>query len=202
MKIHNLTLLLENSIKKFATVFGEDDIEKFTAYFYIILTLVTVSFFGIFAIGPTLNTVSNLNKQYEDNKVVYDALSQKLTNIALLDSQYQSIKSQEEAIYSAIPRSNDIPKLTRQLENIAAANNVQVIKLTFATIEIFPNVKKPSIYSYTFSINVEGNKEDVDGFVADTINFDRIVGVEKIVTGLSPENKYTTAFTGRVFFAP
>lgn len=202
MKTAVITAEFKSIFRKYASIFVGNDVEKFAGYLYIMLTLITVSFFGLFAIGPTLNTVSNLNKQYKDNMIIYDALSQKLTNLALLDSQYQIIKPKVDGVYAAIPRSNDIPKLTRQLENLAVINNIQITKLSFGTVEIYPNSKKTPLYSFTFTINVAGNQEDVNIFLSDVINFERIVGVDKIVTGTSPENKYTTSFTGRVFFAP
>ncbi len=202
MKPNGITAEIKSLFKKYSSVFVGDDVDKFAGYLYIMLTLITVAFFGLFAIGPTLNTVSNLNKQYKDNMVIYDALSQKLTNLALLDSHYKIISPHVENVYAAIPKSNEIPKLTRQLENLAASHNIQITKLTFGTVEIFPNSKKTPLYSFTFTINVAGNQINVNSFISDVINFEGIVGVDKIVTGTSPENKYTTSFTGRVFFAP
>ena len=35
--------------------------QRVTAYLYIIFSLFALSFFGIFAIGPTITTISNLN---------------------------------------------------------------------------------------------------------------------------------------------
>lgn len=202
MKLSNILAAVSKTVKKYGVVFESAETQKFSAYFYMILTLVTVSFFGIFAIGPTLNTVSNLNKQYKDNMLVYQALSKKLANIALLDSQYQIIQSSIDNVYAAIPKSSEIPKLTRQLENLANQDGVKITKLTFGSIEIYPNSKKDPIYSFTFNINISGSKNNVNKFLSDIIDFDRIVGVDRIITGTDPENQNTLNFTGRVFFAP
>src|SRR4029078_4212378 len=80
------------------------DQERFKGYIYIILTLFTVSFFGLVAIGPTLNTGANLHKQYSDNQVIYDSLQKKLTNLSALDSQYVAMQNDLSAIYTAIPK--------------------------------------------------------------------------------------------------
>ena len=201
----NLNSFINNIKKiysKYLASLESEGVQKLTAYFYIILTLATVSFFGLAAIGPTLSTVSNLNKQYKDNMTVYKELSQKLANLALLDSQYQTIQTNLDQLYAAIPKTAEIPKLTRQIENIASANNLQVTKFSVGTVEVFPNVKNKPIYSFLFTIDVAGSKTNVNNFIADVINFDRIVGVERITTGTNPESHYTTSFTGRVYFAP
>lgn len=202
MKLKSITNEIEKLFKQYSAAMADGDIQKFTGYFYIILTLSTVSFFGLFAIAPTLNTVSNLDKQYRDNTVVYEALSKKLTNLALLDSHYQTIQPEIDKIYSAIPKTSGIPKLTRQLENLAAANNLTTTKLNFGPVEIYPNVKREPMYSFTFTIEVSGTESEVSNFIADAINFDRIVGIDRIQSGIDAQHQYTTSLTGRVFFAP
>ncbi len=202
MNLNNLINNIKKIYSKYLASPESEGIQKLTAYFYIILTLATVCFFGIAAIGPTLNTVSNLNKQYKDNMTVYEVLSQKLANLALLDSQYQTIQTNLDQLYAAIPKTAAVPKLTRQIENIASANDLKVTKFSVGTVEIFPNVKNKPIYSFLFSIDVAGNKANVNNFIADVINFDRIVAIERIITGTNQETQYTTSFTGRVYFAP
>ena len=202
MNFNQIAETIKRIYQKYLTSLESEGVQKATGYFYIILTLATVCFFGLAAIGPTLNTVSNLNKQYKDNMVVYEALSQKLANLTLLDSQYQTFRGDIDTIYAGVPRSAGIPKLTRQIENIASVNNLQVTKFIVGTVEIFPNVKNEPIYSFSFTVDVAGIKTNVNHFVTDIINFDRIVGIDRIITGVNPEDQYTTSFTGRVFFAP
>ena len=201
----NLIKQLLNNIKKayqkYTANIRPEDKQKYEAYIYISLTLFTACFLGIFAIGPTLNTVSNLDKQYKDNQLVYAALHQKFINLQKLDTEYQNIQGDLEQIYSAIPKSAQIPKLTRQIENIAQQNNLFVAKYSVGSIEIYPNVKPSPIYSYNFVVNVSGQDIDVNQFIADIINFDRIVGIDKITTGRTQETQSTVFLTGRVFFA-
>jgi Tfp pilus assembly protein PilO len=180
---------------------SDDQRKKITAYIYISLTLFTVSFFGFFAIAPTLATISNLKKQYEDNKLVLDALNKKLTSLTLLDVQYKEIQPDLEKIYSAIPRTSRIPYLTRQLEIIAKDSGVIIKKLDFGTVELHPNIKADPIYSFTFTIDVTGEEQNVNSFISQIIGFDRIVGVDKISTGKNEENRYEASIIGRVYFS-
>lgn len=176
--------------------------ERISGYLHIILTLFTVSFFGVFAITPTLSTISNLNKQYADNKLVFEALNKKLSALQLLDLSYSQIQPDLEIIYAAVPRSSEIPKLTRQIENLAAASNVKLIRLNFGTIEIYPAQNPTSlIYSYTFTAGIAGRQNQVNNFISNMISFDRIIGMERVTTGQNEEKEFEANFVGKAYFS-
>lgn len=178
-----------------------DQRKKVAAYLYISLTLFTISFFGFFAITPTLATIANLEKQYEDNKLTLDSLNKKLSSLTLLDFQYKEIQQDLEKIYSAIPRTPRMPYLTRQLENVAKDSGIIIRKLNFGNIELYPNTKNEPIYSFNFSISIVGDEQNINAFISNLINFDRIVGIDKISTGKNEENKYEASIIGRAYFS-
>jgi len=197
-----LLIQIQKLYEKYFLPLNEVEKQKITGYFYITLTLLAVSFFGFFAIGPTLSTVSSLNKQYKDNMLISDALKTKLKNLKTLDSQYVSIQSSVPQIYNAIPRATQIPQLTRQLENIAANSNVALTGLTFNKVELYPYSDLIPMYSFLFTANISGDKTNIDQFLSTVINFNRIIGIERVSTGKNQEGKFTLSFTGRAFFAP
>lgn len=178
-----------------------DQRKKVAAYLYISLTLFTISFFGFFAITPTLSTIANLEKQYEDNKLVLNSLNKKLSSLTLLDFQYKEIQQDLEKIYSAIPRTPRMPYLTRQLENVAKDSGIIIRKLNFGSVELYPNTKAGSMYAFNFTVNVAGDEQSVNAFISNLIRFDRIVGIDKISTGKNEENKYEASIIGRVYFS-
>lgn len=190
------------SLQNYVRKVEDENKQKFIGYLYISLTLFTVSFFGIFAIKPTLDTVSNLNKQYEDDKLVYDALKNKLSALQSLDAQYQTLQQDLELVFAAIPKSNKIPYLARQIEKISLSRSVLLTKLDFGPVELYPVAKtNPPTYSFTFNVNVEGDESNTNLFISDLINFDRIIGLERITTGKSGNNGTGVNIAGRAFFS-
>lgn len=175
--------------------------QKANLYFYIGLTLFTVSFFGFFAIKPTMETVSNLNKQYEDNKLVYNALKNKLSALQALDASYQLIQPDLDYVYSAIPQTNKIPYLTRQIEMLAQQNKVTLNRLDFQSIELFPGDKKTENYSVVFNLAIEGSELNINAFIASLINFDRILSIDRITTGKNDSNVFAGSITARAYFS-
>ena len=59
----------------------------------LILTFAAMTFFGAFAINPTLTTIVNLKKQLEDSQIVYNKLVEKNNNLSFLLNQYNSLSS-------------------------------------------------------------------------------------------------------------
>ena len=66
--------------------------QQATAYLYIIFSFIALSFFGLFAIGPTLTTISDLNKQYEEEKVALKQLQDKNAALKSLSAQYLEVQ--------------------------------------------------------------------------------------------------------------
>lgn len=174
--------------------------QQVTAYLYIILSLFALSFFGLFAIGPTITTIFDLKKQQNEGLIALKQLEDKNAALKTLSAQYVEIQPDLELIDTAIPQSPKVSELVRQLEVIASKNNLVVQKIDTGLMELYPakNVNTP-IFSFSFSINVNGDEKDVNSFIADIINMGRIIGIEKLTTG-KQSNFYGMSLAGKAFF--
>lgn len=175
--------------------------QRATAYLYIIFSLLALSFFGLFAIGPTITTISQLSKQYEEDKIALQKLKDKNAALKALSAEYVNIQEDLGLIDSAIPQAPKLAELTRQLEYLASKNNLIVQKLDTGLMELFPASNKNSaLFSYTFSIGVFGLESEVNAFISEVINMGRIVGIDRLSTGRQQDNAFSASITGRAFF--
>lgn len=62
--------LLKNTKIKYLQLLPNLKGEKTQKFTTLILTFFALSFFGLLAINPTISTISELNKELEDNKFV------------------------------------------------------------------------------------------------------------------------------------
>jgi len=175
--------------------------QRVTAYLYIIFSLFALSFFGIFAIGPTITTISNLNKQLEEDKSALKQLQEKNAALKSLSAQYLELEPQLDLIENAIPQSSKVADISRQLELLTIKHNLIVQKLDSGLMELYPakNANSP-IFSFLFSVGVSGNEQDINAFIGDLINMGRIIGIEKLTTGKQQNNLFSASITGRAFF--
>lgn len=179
----------------------EDGKHKVVGTIYIILTLFTVAFFGVFAIQPTLSTISSLHRQYEDNQTVYDQLKTKSEALLALRQEHTAkIQPSEELLYQAIPKSPQVPIFVRKLETLANDNNISISNLSTGTVEVFPAAKKPlPFYIFVFTIGGKGGKENIKNFINAVATFDRVMIVDQ-VTLKQNETDLEVIISGKIFF--
>ncbi|HRN96571.1 MAG TPA: type 4a pilus biogenesis protein PilO [Candidatus Levybacteria bacterium] len=197
----NFKELYQIYTKKYPEVFKFYERQKFVSYVYIILTLFTVSFFGIFAIMPTLSTITALNKQKADNEFIYESLKVKLANLQQLDQLYAANAQTIQQVETAIPPTAQIPTVVKKIETLAQQNNLFISNIVTGSITLFPTAEKdPPLYSYTVNMSLVGDSANINTFISQVINFDRIIGIEAIGSGTTNENRSEVVITGRVFF--
>ena len=176
--------------------FKKEKTQKFTT---IVLTLVAVIILSIFAINPTLSTIANLRKQVEDAKFVKEKLDQKINNLSLLQTKYNSIQTDLPVIYEAIPQKSEAPKFTGQVQSIAQKSNLSIT--SFQATEITPFAK--SLFSYySFSISAKGDYQNIMDFLNQLISMQRIItasniNINQITTG---STQLQVNMRGQVFF--
>mgnify|MGYP001156556538 CR=1 FL=1 len=175
--------------------------QRVTAYLYVIFSLITLSFFGLFAIGPTITTITELNKQYKEESEALKQLKTKNAALKSLSEKYLDIQPDLQLIDGAIPQKAGIAQLTRQIEQLTIDHELIMQKLDTGLIELYP-AKNPnsSIYSFTFSVGVSGEEQNVNAFISNIINMRRIIGIEKLTTGKKQDNSFSASITGRAFF--
>jgi Tfp pilus assembly protein PilO len=133
--------------------------------------------------------------------VALKQLQDKNAALKSLSAQYIEIEPQLDLIDNAIPQSPKVADIARQLELLTIKHSLTVQKLDSGLMELYPakNVNSP-IFSFSFSIGVNGNEQDINAFIGDIINMGRIIGIEKLSTGKQQNNQFSASITGRAYF--
>lgn len=175
--------------------------QQATAYLYIIFSLVALSFFGIFAIGPTITTVSKLQKQYEEDSKALQALKTKIGALQNLSSEYLNLEDDLTVIDEAIPQSPKIAELSRQIETLTINNDLIVQRLDTGLMELYPALEtQDKLYELSFSVSVTGKESDVNDFIFELINMQRIISIDRLTTGKQGDNSFSADISGKAFF--
>ncbi|MBI2621137.1 MAG: type 4a pilus biogenesis protein PilO [Candidatus Levybacteria bacterium] len=153
--------------------------EKNQRYFTIILTLGASIFFALFAINPTLSTIAKLRREIEDSRFVEKKLSEKINNLSKLSSEYQKIQADLPFIMDTIPQKPEAPTLVAQIQSIAGDNSVEISKLDLASVKLESQEASVSS-SFSFGLTGNGNYDNLQKFISDLVNMQRIVSVESI----------------------
>lgn len=156
------------------------------------LTIGLVLFLAIFAIKPTVLTMSELIKEIENKQKLEKQLTQKIAALQTAQTEYLSIESMLPMLDEAIPSSPEIIKSAKIIEKVAADNKViiksmSIVELPLNTGENIPFTQK-SKQNLTFSLSISGDYISIRNF-AETLRNSRKSYVIESVTFELEEDK-------------
>lgn len=161
--------------------FKKEKAQKFTT---VILTIIAVIILAIFAINPTLSTIANLQKQLDDAKFVSEKLDQKINNLSVLQTKYETLKPDLPIIYSALPKTADVPVLVGQLQTLAKNNNLSIVAISALNL-----VDEQDFSYFKFNITLQGEYSDIINFLDSAVLMQRIIDIEGInISSVSEAN--------------
>ena len=174
------------------------------AFLTLALTFGALSFFGIFAINPTLTTIFDLKKQLSDNKTVEQQLSTKINNLSSLQQQYTQLGSDLPVVEAAIPKTANAPLLSAQIAALAQQKNITITTYRVAEVLLASNKSKSQkTVSYIFTLQATGNYANMITFSSALAQLSRIVTVESMNIGKDPKtDQLLLTIRGRQYFKP
>ncbi len=149
-------------------------------FFGIVLTLCALSFFGFFAIKPTVSTILKLQKELSDSQQVLNQMETKIKNLTELRKQYFNLQGDIPIVTSAITIQPDAPVLFAQIKSIAQTSSVIIKKLQNFEVEVLRNDKSANknYYSYSFAIAGSGSFENISKFMQILTNMERVINID------------------------
>lgn len=171
----------------------------------LILTFFALSFFGLFAINPTLTTIIELQKQLDDSEFTHQKLTAKITNLSNLQQKYTTLHSELQIVEEAIPKEAAATKLTGQIHTLAAESNLNVRNLRIAEVSLTSSTvpASPNGLSYVFNLEASGTYENMIALAEKLTSFNRIVTVEAIsISRDTRTEELVLNIRGRQYFKP
>jgi hypothetical protein len=106
-------------------------------YSGLILFFLTTSFFLTFAIKPTANTVTSLNRQIADGKVTDQKLQEKINALSAAQVEYNKVAPDLPLINSVLPDNPAVVKFAKLVEGVANSAGVDILSLQFSPVDIY-----------------------------------------------------------------
>ncbi len=175
--------------------FGNKNTRNFAT---IVLTLIALSFFGLFAINPTLSTIAGLQKELEDNQFIDNSLRQKISNLSILQQKYSVLQNDIPIILSTIPQDSQIPLVMGEIQSLVKQSNIQLESLQNFQVELVKdNDKNNRYYSFEFSVSGFGSYNNISQFINSLANMQRLIDIEALSINRQADNNTSLRFTLR-----
>lgn len=160
--------------------------ERAKQYGMLVFTLLTLSFFGLFAINPTITTIVELRKKLADSEMANTQLENKLQAMSSLQQQYASIQPDLPSVFAAIPEEPEAARLLGQIQQIAKQTNVTIVNLSSLPVTIKADPKAPKKpgeakeNSLAFSLEAVGTYDNLQQFLSLLDSFDRLLSITEV----------------------
>lgn len=181
MQLPNAKILKNLRQNKYLELFPALKQEKTQKFTSVILTFLALSFFGIFAINPTISTIVRLRRELADAKFTETGLTQKIGNLSSLGKQYQQLENDIPYVLSAVPQDPQISLLVAQLQSTAQNSGIFLDDLQTFEVEVStPKTAKKKYSSFSFSLTAEGRYNDVLKLIDTISTMQRVVSLDII----------------------
>lgn len=151
------------------------------------LSITTVLFFAIFAIRPTLMTMSDLLKEIEDKERLDKQLAQKIAALSTVQPLYLQLQDQLLILDEAIPSHPQLTYSLKVIEKIASELRLIITGINIAEIpkeaeqnevialDLFERIDVP------LTINISGDYLSIRQFVENLKEYRRSFVIDTIV---------------------
>ncbi len=173
---------------------------KVAAYTMLVLSFFTITFFGIFAIRPTLATIAQLKKQIEDQKSVYTRLNDKMTQLRVAEAAYENVRPDVDAVIAVLPDKPQTALLMGKLNRTLRDNSIDVTILQFSQIELKePTTASSSAGILGFSLTGKASYDNIVNFVDIISAMDRIVTIDSLDIAKTEGDLLTMTIRGKSY---
>lgn len=151
--------------------------EKTQTYTSLALTLIALTIFGFFAINPTISTIIQLKKQLKDDTVVDQKLSEKISNLTILQQKYSLLEKDLPLVTDALPEKPDGPIFIGKVQGLTQELNAKISRIQSSAVDLTkPRDNLTKFSSFTFSIEGESaTQKDIVSFLSSLSNIDRLM---------------------------
>lgn len=179
--------------------------KKTASYFALTLSLFTLSFFGLFAIRPTLITAISLTKKVADLRKLYVDYENKISSLIKAQGEYEQIRNDIPLIGKALPANPSSGKLAQAVEKFAARENFVISQFQIDPVPISIPAPSGKLYDYNFVLVGIGKYPAISAFLNHLVNWQRIVNIKSLEftqTGGTSSANLRVSIKAATFYEP
>ncbi len=169
------------------------------------LTFVTIAFFGLFAINPTINTITDLQKQLDDKTFVNTQLQNKIAHLTSLQTQYTQLQPSLAPVFAVVPKTSQIDIFIGQIHQIALTTHIQLNRVQTLPFQITPTTLTGTKYvAYAFAIEGQGDLASLETFITQLGDFNRLLSFDTVEYARASQvtHQYRLSIRGKTYFLP
>lgn len=182
------------------------------AFVEVILSILTITVFLLFALKPTALTIISLVGQINEKKTTITKLDQKISDLVTAANLYNQNQNSISLVDAAISTSPKPDSFAKQVQALAAKNSAKIVGLSVGEVTLVGtnnNVKPPSTlkalpensFEMPVSVNLQGDYPNLLAFLKDLENLRIVTEIDQAAISSSISSGQTVIvelISGRV----
>jgi len=185
MKYENPITSTPSSLMSF--VMKKRQQKQFRQTFEISVTLLFISFFLIFAIRPTVLTITSLIAEINTKKDLAEKYKKKINSVIQAQTVYSQAQSNYQLINASLPDNYRFSQAATQIKGISQTAGIPVTQIDFGLSDDIDEVYKAPYYTYNFSQNI--NFDNISTLINGIINNRRCIQLTNLTISSPQETK-------------
>lgn len=178
MKKDNLIIEANKVYKKYK------DKEELWRYGELVITLLAIAFFVIFAIRPTVKAISGLLSEIENKQELSVKMGKKINQVITAQTNYAAVQQQIDYLDQAYPQQPQIADGAAQLVGLGIEKGLVLDSISFSEVDMF--VKDSSLSQSQpkrspgvgFSVSFFADYQKTKAFLTDLSKLRRVFAID------------------------
>ena len=164
----------------------------------LVLSLGLVLFLGVFAVQPTIVTMTELIQEIDEKRVLTDQLGQKAAALSTAQAEYSIIQDKLPLLEEAIPSKPELISSLKIVEKLATDNSIIITAMSVSQVpdEVEPSAA-PQQTDLGFSISLTGDYPSIRAFVESLQKYRRLFIVQSVSFDLR-DNRGNRTLSARI----
>ena len=166
---------------------------KKTLYYLTGFTVIVAILLALFAIRPTLLTITRINKEIKEKKRITEALDSKIDSLSQLDQQYSEYSEKLQSLQLIFPTSGNFSLFMSNIEAVVTRNGFALRGLSFAEYdENLYSVSTAVLSPWGIQLNVAGPANNLDNLFNDLEDMPMYPVIDRFSYGQTDEDETRT----------
>lgn len=163
------------------------------------ITILTIIFFVVFAIRPSLVKISEIQREVSDNNIYSQKLQNKIENLNKISNQIENGENSDKLDFfqDVFPNSNDVHELILNISSLASKNNLKFSAASTELDQILSDDEaglNSNLKKYKVLFNFTGDANGFMSFVEQIASYPRAMNITSINMSKDTEGKYIFSF--------
>ncbi len=178
--------------------------EKRVSYIFTGITVAVAIVLIIGAIRPTIITITRINSEISTKENTVQALSDKITALTALDTQYIGLKDDFENMSLVFPTEGNFSLFMANIDAVSSRNGFVLVGLAFSEYKEDNPISTTVLEPWSVRLTVDGKKNNLVNLLRDLESLPMYPVIESISYSDKTETEETTNFTihMRIYHVP